>query len=63
MNFVKSDRGVEIQNDLKKKDGINANKKFDANDPDSWIDVKKDTYTLDNEHIEKLIEETLFGNA
>ena len=42
---------------------MNANDDSDAEDTDSWIDVKKDTDTLDNEQIRKLIEETLFGDA
>ena len=45
------------------KDELNANDYSDAEDTDSWIDVKKDTDTLDNEQIRKLIEETLFGDA
>ena len=45
------------------KDEFNANDDSDAKDPDSWIDVKKDTDTLDNEQIKELIEETLFWDA
>ena len=45
------------------KDEFNANDDSDAKDSDFWIDVKKDTDTLDNEQIKELIEETLFGDA
>ena len=37
------------------KDELNANDDSDAEDTDSWIYVKKDTDTLDNEQIRKLI--------
>ena len=45
------------------KDEFNANDDSDAKDPDSWIDVKKDTDTLDNEQVKELIKETLFRDA
>ena len=43
----------------KQKNGFNANEESDGKNPDSWIDVKKNTDILDKE----LIEKTLFGEA